>query len=745
MTEAEQGALKPGDILNHTFLIKSLLGVGGTGEVYLADNQAQGSEVAIKVLKREFAADERFVQFMQREASVLDSIVDPSVVRYYGLQKTAEFGGLVFLVTEFIRGPSLADMMESGPVPADALVHVARRAAEGLRAAHSRGAFHRDLSPDNILLRDGDPQQAVLIDFGIAKDIDSGGKTVAQGGFLGKYEYAPIDQIHGQVDARSDIYSLGMTLLAAFHGRHPRFDGYDAMLKAKASVPPLDAAPEPLRGLIEKMVQPSPADRFQGAEEVLAAIAAPGAGMDAPAPAGDAAPLFDAPESQPGMPRTGAAAPKKGAPVSKTQGKSGPKPKQPEESGGAGGVVGLVAAIAVLCAMGGAAWYFTKGPDLPVAAPYRVVAEDPGEGPGTASGDAPTEAIAAELRATLSRAVDGGPAEVRVALGVPSEQWPTAVSRLARAAGELDSFKLQVADTRALLTGEAADEAVKAEVSRLAADAARIAGLSLDARITAPEKRLTAAELDAAAEGVADCGPLAFTGGSGAGFGPRDAVTVTGKISSDTRAAALRRALEGKADGRELTMQLQVLNAPICAFEEVLPPELDGDVTVRMSWGEDPRFPGRRTGPNPSGVFLDGENPVIDIVVPADMQGRLHVYQVNPHGKVYHTFPPRQAPENRLELVQPIAVDGERVIRVQHSVAEIWDEPDDTPMKVGIVTEPFGLGMVLAVVTEGEAISSVVPNEESVAAAVQDLAAAVGASPPGSMVTGRMLVETKPR
>lgn len=585
----------------------------------------------------------------------------------------------------------------------------------------------------------------MLIDFGIAKDIDSGGKTVAQGGFLGKYEYAPIDQIHGQVDARSDIYSLGMTLLAGFHGRHPRFDGYDAMLDAKSKVPPLDRVPEPLRGLIERMVQPRPADRFQSADELIAAVAAPAAGMQPPGPAGDDSALFKAPESQPGLPD---AAPKKGTPKPKTAGKAAPKPKAPPKEGGGAG--GLIAALVALGVLGGAGWFFglgpgkemVFGPDLPVAAPYRLTAEDPGAGPGTASADAPSEAAAAEMRAALARATGGEPV-VRVALGVPSDAWPSAVSQLALAAGGLESWKLQVADARALLSGRAADEGQKAEISRAAAEAARMAGLALDLRIDAPEKRLTAADLEAAAEGVADCGPLVFGGAGAGGFGPRDGVTVTGSISSDVRAAALRRALEGKAEGRAIALDLKVLNAPICAFQQVIPPEYDGEVDIRLSWGADPRFEGRRTGPNPDGVFLDGENPVIDVVVPAGMKGRLHVYQINPNGKVYHTFPPRQAPENRLDVIQPVALDGERVIRVQHSVAEIWNEPDDTPMKVGIVTEPFGLGMVLAVVSDGEAISTVVPNEESVAAAVQDLAAAVAASAPGAMITGRAIVETR--
>ena len=746
LTDGQQGALKPGDILNHTYRIQSLVGLGGTGEVYRADNEAQGSEVAVKVLRREFAADERFVSFMQREAATLDSIVDPSVVRYYGLQKTADFGGLVFLVTEFIDGPSLADLMERGAVPADDLVHVARRAAEGLKAAHAKDAFHRDLSPDNILLRGGDPDRAVLIDFGIAKKMDSGGMTVTQGWFLGKYEYASPEQLRGQVDARSDIWSLGMTLLAAFHGRHPRYDDYDAMLDSKMAAPNVDALPEPLKGLVARMMAPSPRDRFQSASDLLAAIDAP-AGMVPPLPASPEGELFGAgrPESQPGMPKTGGDAPAGPA-------KKGPKPKaEVKEGGGAGGAIAAVLALGIL---GGAGWFFGMGPgkemvfgpDLPVAAPYRMAAADPVDALGWARGDAPSDAAAAEITAAMRKAIGPeGAVELRIALGVPSDKWATGVAALGRIAGGLEEgWKLQVADARALLTGTAPDEAARARILREASEAARLAGLTPDLRIDAPEKRLRLAELEAAVDGIADCGPLSFAGAAGEGLSPGAAIRVSGRISSDIRAAAVSRALEGKAEGRAVQTDFTVLNEPICAFERVLPSGGDdGAMKIAAAWGEDPRFPGRRTGPNPSAVFLDGENPVIDIVLPADLKGRLHVYNIGPDGKVYHTFPPRQAPENRVQVVQPVALDGTRTIRVQHSVAEIWDEPEDTPMKVGIVAPPYGLGMYLAVVTEGETLSTVVPNEESVAAAVDDLSAAISAARGGDVTTARMVVETK--
>jgi serine/threonine-protein kinase len=728
LNEGGEGTLKPGDILNSTYRIEALVGVGGTGEVYSATNLAQGSEVAIKVLRREFAADERFVQFMQREATVLDSIIDDAVVRYYGLQKTTDFGGLVFLVTEYIVGPSLAHQMEAGPVPAEDLVHVARRAAQGLKAAHGRGAYHRDLSPDNILLRDGIASRAVLIDFGIAKDVESGGKTVAQGGFLGKYEYASIDQVHGQVDARSDVYSLGMTLLAAFHGRHPRFDSYDAMLDSKSQVPPLDTVPEPLRSLIEKMVQPRPKDRFQSADEIIAAITP--AAAAAPAAAGGAD-IF----------------PKAGAkPAAKPKGKAA-KPTAQKTEGKKGGAGGAIAAIVVVALMGGAGWFFGLGPgkdmifgpSLPLAAPYRLTAE---AGAG-ATGDAPSEAAAATLRKALEDAT-GGEVTLRLASGVPSDKWAGGIAAIVAAATPLDAWKLDVIDARAALRGSAGDAGVKDKVSRELGAAARTAGLQLDLQIEAKERLLALADLRAIAAEASDCGPLEIRGGDGRSLAPGQPATVKGLMSTPSARSALEKSLKAKLDGRPLDMQVDTRTDHICAFERILPADADGGVKVELSLGSDPRRPGGRTGPNPSGVFKEDENPVVEISIPAGIKGYLHVYHVDTEGKVHHTFPQRDQPENRVERVQPMAVDGVRLIRVAHSVQEIFDAPEGAEIFGYTVSPPFGQEMVIAVLSEDDVIPTILPDHESSSAVIEDLVAALNASGDAKRLTARRIIITEP-
>jgi len=217
----DEGLLKPGAVLNNTYRIEGLVGEGGTGEVYRAVNTASERTVAVKILKEQFSQDPKFIDLMRRE--LLHNVSDDAVVRYYDLLRTADDqGGLYFLVMDYIDGPSVADLMNKGPVSVDTLMILARRVTQGLAACHGASIFHRDISPDNIILRDGDPAQATLIDFGIAKDVRPDAKTVVGGGFAGKYEYAAPEQLDGIADGRSDIYSFGMTLIAAARGESPK-------------------------------------------------------------------------------------------------------------------------------------------------------------------------------------------------------------------------------------------------------------------------------------------------------------------------------------------------------------------------------------------------------------------------------------------------------------------------------------------------------------------------------------------
>ena len=203
---------KLGQVLNNTYEIIGILGRGGTGEVYLARNQINEREIAIKALNARFSGKSDYVELMKREDQ-MRAILHDAVVRYIECSRTDE--GHVFLVMDFIDGPSLNDVMRERRLDERELLIIAHRVLEGLVPTHAAGIVHRDLSPDNIILRGGDPEHATIIDFGIAKDTSAGAMTIVGNEFAGKYEYAAPEQLDGHADRRTDIYSLGAALLAA--------------------------------------------------------------------------------------------------------------------------------------------------------------------------------------------------------------------------------------------------------------------------------------------------------------------------------------------------------------------------------------------------------------------------------------------------------------------------------------------------------------------------------------------------
>lgn len=146
-----------GQILNNTYEIIRVLGRGGTGEVYLARNQVVERDVAIKALNARFSGKSDYVELMKREEQ-MRNIIHDAVVRYSECSRSDT--GQVFLVMDYIEGPSLNQVMLERRLDDRALMIVAHRVLEGLVATHDRGIVHRDLSPDNIILRNGRPEKA---------------------------------------------------------------------------------------------------------------------------------------------------------------------------------------------------------------------------------------------------------------------------------------------------------------------------------------------------------------------------------------------------------------------------------------------------------------------------------------------------------------------------------------------------------------------------------------------------------
>lgn len=257
--------LAPGTLLGNTYIIEALLARGGMGEVYRARHVELGSEHAIKIMLPALAEDPKIVQLFREEARKLGRINNEAIVDYEGFFR--DQNGLRYLVTEFVRGDSLEQVLRGRRLEPDEVLRLRNRLVLGLAAAHEMGIVHRDVSPGNILLPEGNIDRAKLIDFGIAKSTDPTALTVVGSDFAGKHSYVSPEQVGlfgGRVDLRSDIYSLGLVLAAAaigFGGRLDMGSSAPTMIAARHRVPDLSAVPAVLRPVIAPMLEPRPEDR----------------------------------------------------------------------------------------------------------------------------------------------------------------------------------------------------------------------------------------------------------------------------------------------------------------------------------------------------------------------------------------------------------------------------------------------------------------------------------------------------
>ncbi|WP_027035537.1 serine/threonine-protein kinase [Mesorhizobium ciceri] len=253
-----------GTQLSGIYELDERIAFGGMGEVYRGHNIQTGDHVAIKIVLPEFARDQTILSLFRKEASILNHLSHDAVVRYHVF--TIDPGiGRPYLAMEFVDGESLYDIMRRGPMPTEEVRKLCHRLASGLSAVHQAGAIHRDLSPDNIILPGGRVDRAKIIDFGIARSATVGGETLIGGKFAGKYNYVSPEQLglySGDVSEQSDIYSLGLVLVAALRGKPIDMSGSQfEIIEKRRAVPDLSDIDDDFRDIVEAMLQPDPRDR----------------------------------------------------------------------------------------------------------------------------------------------------------------------------------------------------------------------------------------------------------------------------------------------------------------------------------------------------------------------------------------------------------------------------------------------------------------------------------------------------
>jgi TolB-like protein len=266
--------------------IRSQLGSGGMGEVYLARDTRLDRDVALKILRPEVATDPDRMQRFEREAKAASGLNHPNIITIYEIDQS---GTTTFIATELVDGLTLRDCLRRRPMAPGEVVNVAIQIAGALAAAHASGIVHRDIKPENVILR-GDGIVKVL-DFGLAKltgdesheSVDDETRTrvglkTDTGVVMGTAAYMSPEQARGQtVDVRTDIFSLGMVLYELLTGRLP-FDGptiYDVMaaLVSDKEAPPVSryaqGIPAELERIVGKALRKSPDERYQSTRDLL--------------------------------------------------------------------------------------------------------------------------------------------------------------------------------------------------------------------------------------------------------------------------------------------------------------------------------------------------------------------------------------------------------------------------------------------------------------------------------------------
>ena len=268
-------SLEEGELLAGRYRIQEKIGSGGMGIVYRAFDEELGLLVAVKALRSDLAGDGRVETRLRRELVLNRQVSHKHAVRIHDIGHDR---GLLFLTMDLVEGRSLRQVLrDEGPLSPDRAVAIARQLALALEAAHDGGIVHRDLKPPNVLVDSSG--RAWITDFGVARSLRDRGPT-RTGSVIGTLAYLSPEQARGEeVDGRSDLYALGILLFEMLTGELPFKSGSTAedlaqrLTGASRDIRTLrDDVPAWLAGVIRKLLQKEPENRFQTARELVEAL-----------------------------------------------------------------------------------------------------------------------------------------------------------------------------------------------------------------------------------------------------------------------------------------------------------------------------------------------------------------------------------------------------------------------------------------------------------------------------------------
>ncbi len=273
-----------GRVINDRFKIIAMIARGGMGRVYRARQEPLGREVALKVLDPRYKGgeDPEFQARFFLEASTAAKLSHPNTVTVFDYGKTSD--DIYFIVMELVEGRTLSSMLKAeGALPGPRAIHIALQMARSVREAHGLGVIHRDLKPANVLITThADEEDFVkVLDFGLVKDLEENQELTQQGLFMGSPKYMSPEQIQGgRVDARTDVYSLGVILYYMLTGKVP-FEGatqvQTLMAHVKNDVPPMEREdgvpiPQELQNVVMRSLAKDMEVRYRSMNDLILAL-----------------------------------------------------------------------------------------------------------------------------------------------------------------------------------------------------------------------------------------------------------------------------------------------------------------------------------------------------------------------------------------------------------------------------------------------------------------------------------------
>jgi serine/threonine protein kinase len=260
-----------------SYQIVAPLGEGGMAAVYKAYQPAMERYVALKVLPRHFAEDAQFVSRFQREAKLVAQLQHPHILPVFDYGQANDY---TYIVMPFVQSGTLADTLKGQPQALPRIRQIISQIGDALNYAHTRGLIHRDVKPSNVLVDESG--NCLLTDFGLARMVEASVNLTTSGAIMGTPAYMSPEQGSGQkIDARSDIYSLGIILYEMATGRVPFRAETPIAVVFKHIQDPLPSAslvnpelPEAVELVILKALSKKPEDRYQTASDMVRAIQA---------------------------------------------------------------------------------------------------------------------------------------------------------------------------------------------------------------------------------------------------------------------------------------------------------------------------------------------------------------------------------------------------------------------------------------------------------------------------------------